>query len=279
MITIPTIIALAVVTPTIIPAIIKFRRFFSKRRTHVANITIKNRDNALEKGEGRDIEEYLDNCVDYQQLDEREEDVLEDDTLEYHEDCVTFTDGHRFGVREWIHEIRNGQSFLRERLVLSDRYEHTELITIGIPDIVEEDVEIIEKETTITVVDAPKTRHDVCVKDMLYDVLKAKYVVMEDTRESRRILRDHLVSWFDKRRHNDKDIRRQDMIRYIPDAVELFFVPNPYEIEAQRITDSQDAIRRHFEMSNPTRFQRCVYHVDSITWRRWYHTPRGSGSQ
>jgi hypothetical protein len=105
----------------------------------------------------------------------------------------------------------------------------------------------------------------------LYNILKCKYGMLENTKVNRMILHDHLISWFDRRTTNEKDIRRQDMIRHMPEAIELFFIPNEYEISANRIGCSEQAIYRYFEMSNPSFKHKLVYYLDPNLWKRWYH--------
>jgi len=113
---------------------------------------------------------------------------------------------------------------------------------------------------------------------LLYEIIKCKYIQLEDTVANRIILREHLVQWYDKRTYEHFDVRRRDVIRHTPAAIALFFVPNVYEIEAARIGDCEEALSRYFEMGNPTLFQRAVYAIDSLTWKRWYYTPRGGGT-
>jgi len=113
---------------------------------------------------------------------------------------------------------------------------------------------------------------------LLYEIIKCKYIQLEDTVANRIILREHLVQWYDKRTYEHFDVRRRDVIRHTPAAIALFFVPNVYEIEAARIGDCEEALSRYFEMGNPTLFQRAVYAIDSLTWKRWYYTPRGGGA-
>lgn len=274
--------AIAMVSSTAITAAsVKLNRIAHAKRTGEANKTIKKRDHHLSDPEdGRDIEEYLDGQKDIRHLDN----IIEDEEVEeVHnesdeesetniedlvDDLLTefpalLRDG-RFDDSACTWEIVDGQVVRKEPMqVIREKME-----------------KVVEKKVSITEVkEALKYRHDACLKNMLYDVIKAKYIELPDSRESRILLRDHLVQWYDKRKHKEKDIRRQDIIRFVPEAVELFFVPNPYEIAAVSIADSEEAIKRQFEAGNPGNFERLVYSIDTLTWKRWYYTPRGGSRQ
>jgi hypothetical protein len=133
-------------------------------------------------------------------------------------------------------------------------------------DIIERNQEIMEKDIAF------RTKHINCLYSspklgyLLTDVIKAKYIVLDDTKANRIILRDHLVQWYEHRVNKEKDIRRKDIIRNVPMAIEMFFIPNPAEILASQFQNSSSARRSYFQASNPNLIQRAVYKLDSGLW-------------
>jgi hypothetical protein len=124
-----------------------------------------------------------------------------------------------------------------------------------------------------------RVRHKSNLKYYLSDIIKAKYITLPDDATHRTILRNHLVQWYDRRTAQDGDLRRQDLIRAVPDAVELFYIPDVFQAEANVLADSEEATYRHYLASNPSVWQSFVYKIDSVTWKNWYYRRGGGGRQ
>lgn len=114
---------------------------------------------------------------------------------------------------------------------------------------------------------------------LMYNIIKVKYGMLSDTPVNRRLLHDYLNRWYEKRRDNYSDIRRTDMIRSVPMAVEQFFVPNRYEIEAANVADSFEAREALFAISKPSPWDLFMKYILSDEMWYAYWRPAKAGQQ
>lgn len=113
----------------------------------------------------------------------------------------------------------------------------------------------------------------------LYMLMKSKFGEMAESKVNRMILNDFVFQWYEQRKERYKDLREIDLIRNLPYAIELMFIPNEYEINASYMRVSPLAINKYYQRSTPSPLSALVYSIDPRLWMNWFHRPQGDGRQ
>jgi len=106
----------------------------------------------------------------------------------------------------------------------------------------------------------------------LYHKVKAQFGWKKDTEANRQILSNYITQWFNKRTDDYEDLRDVDFMIIRDFVLEMCFIPNDYEIQAQRMKYSDAAIKRYYNAGNPTNIETCVYKLSPLLWAHWYKT-------
>lgn len=280
-ITISIIATSVIFSPILLPyGAYKTYRFFKHRKTAKADALIRHRDAHILDNEG-DIEEYLDHVKDYRRIDEEPSyidsrvevstgkipavDVVLDEG-----DCKAVVISQYRCPYEQDHE--DGIGGCIHCTPMPPRYNE---FTNCIDELSAELIQPVDLKTPVE----QTIRHSQVLSLYMYDLIKAKFLEMEDTSANRRVAKDYLNNWFEKQKRNCKNIRNCDFYLNAPLAIEMFFVPNNIECIAASVANGDEILRRRFLQSNPPRIQRIIFHISSHLWAHWYLRPSGRSHQ
>lgn len=286
------------ITATAIALPIKAYRMLKHKREDAANRVLSDYDEHMCHGE--DIEEFLDaQHLEYKRIDVekqlKEDYVSEDgnDDLEVEDtqsvierDDLERLFGHlevptRLGpVCEYAryHYYYIYCPMCQQKISLEDEISHLDVEKDLIFDIEQHNESVRARDIEFRTKNL-RSLHSEKLVALFTDILKAKYMYLDDTKANRMVLRDHLVQWYERRAEKEKDIRRMDVIRNGSIAIECFFIPTRFDIIAAQVGDCSVARERYFQASNPSFIQRAAYKIDSGLWSLLFRKRTGASRQ
>lgn len=294
-----TLIASITATVFVVPQLFVIQpiKLLIARKDRLASAIVDNYDRVMANGE--DIEEYLEAQTDYCAVGEiaerlegpKPEESLIDDVEGDGSKCQLLEDIFESGRKDELddytcayelwHCYYNYCPVCQKKISVETPYE-------SVQDVEEVEQMILfdpaEHNRSVMLRDEAlrsqfRTGHHDKLAYLLADIIRAKYISLDDTKANRIVVQDHLTQWYERRAEKHKDIRRRDMIKYVPLAVELFFIPSDSAVLAAQIRDCTAADDRYFRVGNHSLIRRVGRAVRNVLWFRSPANRRGGGSQ